>query len=43
LSVFLENKKGSLTDLTKTLKDQAIVLIALSIADTEQYGICAAS
>lgn len=39
VSVFLENKKGSLTDLTKILSDNRIDLIALSIADTEQYGI----
>jgi hypothetical protein len=39
VSVFLENKKGSLTDLTKILSDSGIDLIALSIADTEQYGI----
>jgi hypothetical protein len=39
VSVFLENRKGSLTDLTRTLSDNGIDLIALSIADTEQYGI----
>ena len=39
VSVFLENKRGSLTGLTKTLSDSGIDLIALSIADTEQYGI----
>jgi hypothetical protein len=39
VSVFLENKKGSLTDLTKILSDNKIDQIALSIADTEQYGI----
>lgn len=39
VSVFLENKKGSLTGLTKILSDSGIDLIALSIADTEQYGI----
>ena len=39
VSVFLENRKGSLTDLTRTLSDNDIDLIALSIADTEQYGI----
>ena len=39
VSVFLENKKGSLTDLTRILSDNQIDLIALSIADTEQYGI----
>ncbi len=39
VSVFLENKKGSLTDLTGILSNSGIDLIALSIADTEQYGI----
>ena len=39
VSVFLENKKGSLTDLTRILSGNGIDLIALSIADTEQYGI----
>ena len=39
VSVFLENKKGSLTDLTGILNSSGIDLIALSIADTEQYGI----
>ena len=39
VSVFLENKRGSLTGLTKILSDSGIDLIALSIADTEQYGI----
>ena len=39
VSVFLENKKGSLTDLTGILTGSGIDLIALSIADTEQYGI----
>ena len=39
VSVFLENKKGSLTDLTGILNGSGIDLIALSIADTEQYGI----
>ncbi len=39
VSVFLENKKGSLTGLTRILSDSGIDLIALSIADTEQYGI----
>ncbi len=39
ISVFLENIKGSLSRLTKLFGDSGIDLIALSIADTEQYGI----
>lgn len=39
ISVFLENKKGSLLDVTKTLGDLKIDLIALSIADTTDFGI----
>ncbi len=39
VSVFLENKKGSLSGLADILAANGIDLIALSIADTEQYGI----
>ncbi len=39
LSIFLENTKGSLLGLTKLFAAHQIDLIALSIADTEQYGI----
>lgn len=39
ISVFLENTKGSLSGLTKLLAEKGIDLIALSIADTEHYGI----
>lgn len=39
ISVFLENTKGSLSKLTRILSDNQIDLIALSIADTENYGI----
>jgi hypothetical protein len=39
VSVFLENKKGSLSGLAGILAANGIDLIALSIADTEQYGI----
>ncbi len=39
LSIFLENTKGSLLGLTKLFGEHGIDLIALSIADTEQYGI----
>lgn len=39
ISVFMENKKGRLAHLTRTLADNGIDLIALSIADTAEYGI----
>ena len=39
ISVFLENTKGSLARLTRLLSKGGIDLIALSIADTENYGI----
>lgn len=39
LSVFLENTKGRLADMTNVLKDSKINLLALSIADTTNFGI----
>ena len=39
ISVFLENKKGTLAAATKVLADNGIDLIALSIADTTDFGI----
>ena len=39
ISVFIENKKGRLANLTTALGDAGIDLIALSIADTTNYGI----
>ena len=39
ISVFLENTKGSLSRLTRLLSKAGVDLIALTIADTEQYGI----
>lgn len=40
LSVFIENKSGTLVKVLKLLKDQGIQLIASTIADTAEYGIC---
>jgi len=40
LSVFLENKSGTLVKVLKLLKDAKIQLIASTIADTAEYGIC---
>ncbi|MBE5780423.1 MAG: ACT domain-containing protein [Clostridiales bacterium] len=39
ISVFLENKKGVLARATKLLGREGIDLIALSIADTTDFGI----
>lgn len=39
LSVFLENRKGRLTELTKILADNDINITAFSIADATDYGI----
>ena len=40
LSVFLENKSGTLVKVLKLLKEEGVQLIALTIADTAEYGIC---
>ena len=39
LTVFVENKKGALVNITKTLADNNVNLRALSIADTQDFGI----
>ena len=39
LTVFVENKQGALVDITKTLAKEHVDIRALSIADTEQFGI----
>jgi hypothetical protein len=39
ISVFLENKSGRLAEVTRTLKNNAIDIRALYIADTTEYGI----
>ena len=39
LSVFVENKPGRLTEITRTLNESAIDIRALSIADTKDFGI----
>ena len=40
LSIFLENKSGTLVKVLLLLKDAGIQLIAITIADTAEYGIC---
>ncbi len=39
ISVFIENKKGSLAEVTKFIAESQINLKALSIADTQEFGI----
>lgn len=39
LSVFLQNKTGRLTELTRILSENKINMTAFSIADTADYGI----
>lgn len=39
LSIFLENKPGRLTAVTRRLKESGIDIRALSIADTKDFGI----
>ena len=39
LTVFVENKQGTIVDVTKALADGGVDLRALSIADTEDFGI----
>lgn len=39
LSVFVENKRGRLAEITKVLQDNSIDIRALSVADTRDFGI----
>ncbi len=39
ISVFIENRRGRLAEFTKVLGDAGIDLIALSVADTTDFGI----
>lgn len=39
ISVYLENNKGTLRTLTKTLGENNVDILALSIADTTNFGI----
>ena len=39
LSIFAENKRGGLVDLTSLLASSGVDLRALSLADTQDYGI----
>ena len=39
LTVFVENKQGALVSITKTLSEHNINIRALSIAETQEFGI----
>ena len=39
ISVFLENKVGRMADVTNALAENDINIIALSVADTSEFGI----
>ena len=39
ISVFLENKKGRLADVTRILSKEAVNIRALSLADTADFGV----
>ncbi len=40
ISVFLENKSGSLVKVFKALKQAHIQLVTSTLADTADYGVC---
>lgn len=39
ISIFVENKKGALADVLGCLRDKGVSLRAMSIADTQDFGI----
>lgn len=39
LSVFLENREGRMDEVLKTLADKGVNIVALSLADTSDYGM----
>lgn len=39
LSVFLENREGRLDDVLKVLAENGVNIVALSLADTSDYGM----
>lgn len=40
ISIFIENKSGTLLRVLQILKEANIQLVAVTIADTAEYGIC---
>ncbi|MDD3220665.1 MAG: ACT domain-containing protein [Lachnospiraceae bacterium] len=39
LSVFIENRKGRLEQVTEVLREHNINIVSLSLADTNEYGL----
>ncbi len=39
LSVFIENRKGRLSEVLDVLKENGVSIISLSLADTTEYGL----
>ncbi len=39
LSVFVENKAGTVAEITKSIADASVSIRALSVADTQEFGI----
>ena len=39
ISVFIENKRGRLAEITKTLGDNGVDMCALCVADTKDFGV----
>lgn len=39
LTIFLENRAGSLEEVTQALKEQDVNILSLSLADTSEYGL----
>lgn len=39
LSVFIENREGRLEEVLKTLKDNNVNIVSLSLADSSDYGM----
>ena len=39
LSIFVENKAGTVAEITKRLADASVSIRALSVADTQEFGI----
>ena len=39
LTIFLENRAGSLEEVTAALKNHNVNILSLSLADTSEYGL----
>jgi len=39
ISIFLENKKGRLAEVTQVLADEKVNIRALSLADSRDFGV----